>query len=252
MVRKNALQCMVEDCDQPRAKGVHVCGDHLLQTLRCTGRVKLYAETDQDHLLPPIGDRRCRNAAVKGGVRCRAHGGGGKIATRGKVLTDMQKYVQPYEGPIDPLTAFEDEFRFTWGRILWLRDRIGSIKDEKDLYYGLVKEERINATEFTGTNRTYEARIHPYEEQLRWERTKLDKMTAMWLKAGIEQERLSVTKAYVSETYELLMETVRMCGLDPDDPVVHERLLRLISDYPAKRRAALATDSPPPSQSSGF
>lgn len=142
----------------------------------------------------------------------------------------MQRFVQPYQGDLDFVSAFEGEFRRTYSRILWLEERIAGLAEERDLIWGMSKEEHISASEFAGTNKTYEAKTHIYEDMLWKERKHMLEMVKLWVKAGIEEQKIGAIKRYMEFTYTKVNEAARALGHDPADPEVRERLMRLFAD----------------------
>lgn len=142
----------------------------------------------------------------------------------------MEQFATPYRGNLDPLGVFEDEFRRTYGRILWLQDRIGDLKDEKDLIWGVTKEERIGASEFVGTNKTYEARIHVWEEMLRWERKHLLELTKVWVAAKLDTKRLEILREQVDYTKVLIIRALTAFGHDITEPETRAILSRVFED----------------------
>jgi hypothetical protein len=165
---------------------------------------------------------------------CRSHGGDApKLAEashRTAALTAMQRFVQPYEGPIDAVTGFEREVRRTMGRIRWLEEQIAGLEDENDLIWGLSKEEDIGASEFGGINRTYEARLHVFEDMLRWERKHYHELLKTWIRANLDERKLSMMQSHIDYTYSLVIATARALGHDTADPGVRAVIGRLFEN----------------------
>lgn len=232
--------CKIEGCEAPRVRGAYLCNEHIGEKRRCDAQVVLRDEKDEP-LLDEQGNvrtRQCKRSARPGTTLCATHSGerGKAVAQRTQALTEMQKFATPYNGQIDPLSAFENEYRRTYGHIRWYEEKIGQLQSEKDLIWGLAKEEHVNATEFAGINRTYEARIHPFAEELFKERKHLVELTKIWLKAGLEERKIAVMREYMEYTYAMVNEAARALGHDPADPEVRERIMRLFTaDGPAAR-----------------
>jgi hypothetical protein len=218
---RKAAPCKTPGCEVPHLPGALFCGEHLSDYRQCSETVRV---TD-----PETGEvtseRRCMRPASKGLSVCDAHGGRAPrlkaISARTDALSAMQRFVQPYEGDINPITAFEMEFRRTYGRILWLEAQIGAFEDEKMLIWGLTKQDSITASEFPGTNKTYEARIHVYEDMLRWERTHFLKLTQLWIKANLKEQELTMMRGHIEYTFKKVMDITRALGHDPTDPATH-------------------------------
>lgn len=218
---RKAAPCKTEGCDTPHLPGALFCGEHLSDYRQCTEMVKV-SDPDTGEV---VEERRCRRPASKGLSVCEAHGGRAPrlkaISARTDALSAMQRFVRPYEGDLNPITAFEMEYRRTYGRILWLEQQIGAFEDEKTLIWGLTKAERITASEFAGTNKTYEARIHVYEEMLRWERKHFLALTQTWIKANLKEQELTMMRGHIEYTYKKVMDVTRALGHDPADPAIH-------------------------------
>lgn len=224
MIRK----CKVEGCDRDAVRGAFLCTLHLGEKRRCEGRVREYDERGNI-----ISDRQCKRSAKPGLTVCHDHGGSGpksmEVSMRTAALTTMQRFVRPYSGQLDPVTAFEEEFRRTYGRIKWLEEQIAGLEDEKDLIWGMTRQEEVTATEFAGTNSTYEARIHVYEEMLRWERKHFLDLEKVWIRANLDEKKLQVMRNHIDYTYVKMLEAARALGHDPDNPEVREVLMGLFA-----------------------
>ena len=121
------------------------------------------------------------------------------------------------------------EFRRTYGRILWLEGQIAGFEDENELIWGKTEEQHVNAAEYPGTNTTYGARIHVYEEMLRWERRHFLELTKVWLRANLDERKLSMMREHISYTYTKIIEAARLLGHDPADPQVRDTLKSLFA-----------------------
>lgn len=199
--------------------------DYANNTPKCRARNKVTGE-------------KCRANAVSGLVVCRAHGGGTPNATkkaeRARAVTAMTKFVKPLDvndPEANPITAFETEFRRTLGRIRWFDEQLAALDSEKDLIWGKSKVEVIGASDFNGTNTTYEARSHVlYELQFK-ERGHLLQMEKIWLSARFDQAKLDIQRAYVVQLDAALTDILTSLGHSAKDPevrqVVRDRLLAL-------------------------
>lgn len=225
-MRKRAV-CKIEGCERPRVQGALMCSVHLGEKRQCEGRVR---EVDPE-TGAVLSERQCKRSAKPGLTVCLHHGGGAaklrEVSDRTSALTAMERFVQPYDGPLDPVSAFENEFRRTYGRILWLEEQIAALEDEQALIWGLAKEEHVNAGEFPGTNTTYEARVNGFEEMLRWERKHFLELEKVWIRANLDEKRLNIMRDHITYTYTKVIETARALGHDPNDPLVRDKLMRL-------------------------
>lgn len=222
--------CRIEGCDLPREPGAFLCRVHLNGKRRCEGRVRVYDEQTGEVL----SERQCKKVARPGNVVCAAHGANSPKAmvstAKAEAHTAMQRFVTPYEGDLDYVTAFEKEFRRTYSRILWLEAAIGALENEQDLIWGKTKSEDIEAAEFSGTNTTYEARVHIYEDMLRWERKHFLELEKVWIKANLDEKKLTILRRYIDFTYAKVNDAARALGHDPTDPHVRDTLMALFKE----------------------
>lgn len=222
--------CKVEGCIEPRERGAFMCMKHLGESRRCEGKVRSY---DPDTGIV-LGERQCKNPAMAGLTVCRAHGGNGprmrEASERTPALTAMQRFVKPYEGQISAVGVFEMQIRDTLGRINWLKEMIGGLEDERALIWGQTKEEEIGAGEWTGVNRTYEARIHQFEVMMQWERKHLHELTKTWIRANMDERRLNVLQDNVNYTVAKSLEIAVALGHNANDPEVRSVLARVFKN----------------------
>lgn len=209
--------------------GAFLCELHIGEKRRCSGVVHTYDEATGE----VTDERRCKRSAMAGLDVCLNHGGNGTlskaVSARTPALTAMQRLVEPYEGALDPVTAFESEFRRTYGRILWLEGQLGALNDERDLIWGLSQEDTIMAAEFPGTNLKYTARIHMFEEMLRWERKHFLDLEKVWIRANLDEKKLSIMRDHINYTYTKVLEAATLLGFDSNDQVTRERLMGLFT-----------------------
>lgn len=230
-------ECREEGCTEPALDQVAYCATHIGASRRCKA-TKPGSE----------GKIRCKKAAMVGLDVCRRHGGGTpnakKASNKAQVLTTMQRFVRPYQGDLNPVSAFEMEFRRTLGRIAWYDEQLANLRfddDAQDLIWGMTKHE--TATGADGIpNTTYEARINILEEMQRWERKHLLDMEKVWISAGLESARLDLMRTYVDQTYDLTMRALRALGIDVKDPKVRDIMAEIfLGDAPP---APLALEGP--------
>lgn len=210
---RRLTECKEDGCTTPPIDGASYCAKHVGASRRCKfTRVK------------DGRTQRCKKPARIGLDVCERHGGSFPQAKaqheRAVGLTKMQRFVRPYEGDLDPVNVFEMEFRRTLGRIAWLEGELAEMADVEDLTWGRTKSETITAAEFAGVNTTYEAKLHPYEEMLRWERKHLMEMEKVWITAKLDAARLDLMKSYVEAAYNATLLAVSRLGLDTKDASV--------------------------------
>lgn len=152
---------------------------------------------------------------------------------RAKVQRDMVKFatILPAEHYLnDPIAGFENEYRRTLGRILWYDEELARL-DAEQLTWGKSKEEEIGASEFDGTNVTYEAKANLLHELQFRERQHLINMQKIWIGAKLDESKLQIQRAYVVMLDKAMTRILTALGHDPGDPairqVVRDELLAL-------------------------
>lgn len=212
---KKQPTCKHPGCTEPVVSDANFCSPHLAEPRRCRA---VRATTGE----------QCKRPAMKGLTVCSRHGGGSEASRaksqRAKALTVMQRFVLPYEGDVDPISVFEEEFRRTLGRIRWYDEQLSLLRSAEDLIWGRTKVERIQASEFGGTNTTYEAKVHLLEELQFKERRHLLDMEKVWISAGLETQKLNLMKRYVDATYAKMLKALVMLGIDTADPKTRQIL----------------------------
>lgn len=214
--------CREPGCEREAIERQNFCTRHISEPRRCKKTKEVDGVT-----------KRCKAWAMSGLTVCWSHGGAfpreHEKSKQVEVLTKMQRFVKPWEGDLDPYIAFENELRRTMGRIKWYDEQIGALADSKDLIWGLTKEERVMASEYPGTNRTYEARVNILEDLQRWERKHLLDMEKIWLQANLDEKRLTLMKAYVQLGYEKVNEALTRLGIDTKNAEVRAVLADVFS-----------------------
>jgi hypothetical protein len=206
------------------------CGEHVGMRRRC----KMVRVKDGIR-------QRCKKSALIGLDVCEKHGGrfpqSQALSKRAVALTAMQRFVKPYEGDLNPISAFEMEFRRTLGRIAWYDEQLALLGDEKDLVWGITKHEKGVSgggkdSDGIVSVKTYEARVNILEEMQRWERKHLVDLEKVWIGAGLEQRRLDLLSTYVGQVQKMVERAFEHMGLDMSDPRVKEAILAVNPDDP--------------------
>lgn len=217
--------CREDGCQIVAPEGVWYCREHMT-----TSRICKATKPGSN------GTIRCRKYAVRGLDVCERHGGGTKKALavhqRTVDMIEMGRFTKPYEGDLNPVSAFEMEFRRTLGRITWLEEKIALLSAPEDLIWGKSKYESAGGFEGMPST-TYEARLHGFEEMLRWERNHLLNMEKVWISAGLESARLDLMRTYVEQTYELTRRALLALGHDVNDPEVRAVMAEVFDVAPA-------------------
>lgn len=180
---------------------------------------------------------RCKAPSLVGLTVCRIHGGQLPAlrakSEKAKVLMAMEKFVTPIpanDPEADFITAFETEFRRTVARIRYFDEKLAELREE-ELIWGKTKEEDIDAAEYPGVNRTFEAKANMYH-QLQWEeRQHLVKMTKVYMAAKVDERRLQIMEREVLALDKAITTILGRLGHNPKDPevrsVIREELLAI-------------------------
>lgn len=168
---------------------------------------------------------RCGNPARLGYTVCRNHGAGGELhKARGESIVKERQQIKAISRFVvgiskdDPeaniLVGFENEYRRCMGRIRWYDEQIELLDDEARLIWGQTKEEDKSAVEFSGVDKTYEARKHMWLTLQDEERKNLREMAKVWLQAGLDVKRLEIERSKVDAIDRALFRILERAGVD--------------------------------------
>jgi hypothetical protein len=135
-----------------------------------------------------------------------------------KAGTEIMEFIQPIPEthPLaNPINGFYDTWRFNEGRIAYLKQKIADFDSEQDLVWGKTKEEVVNATEFPGTNTTYETKKSIWVLMLDEAIEQRIKLLALAAKLGIEKAKLESAQGLKAQTIAVILNTLEALGLDP-------------------------------------
>jgi hypothetical protein len=184
-------------------------------------------------------EERCRKAALPNQTVCELHGGKSPAALEAalvrSVKTEMQKFVElapADDWRLDPFNLLVWEVRRTIARIDWYDERLADLRSEKDLIWGLSKKERISATEFAGTNRTYEARENKFHELQRIERARLERLMAFWQNSKFEAIRVASLGGFQKSMRQMVLAVMQEFEIDAMDPEVQKRVQKALEGVP--------------------
>ena len=163
--------------------------------------------------------RPCRRPPVPGAGVCRFHGGAARttreaaartLATR-QLKKEQERAVATLGLPrtVDPGDALLEEVRRTAGHVEWLGNRIAALNEDA-LTWARTMEVTKGATEFKGTDTTWEA-VPPVLLTLYLnERKHLLAVCTAALKAGVEERRVRLAEQLGA----MLADTVRLILAD--------------------------------------
>jgi len=206
-----------------------------------------YADTPKNRDLGRVGNQ-CGNQEEPGDVqtgRCKFHGGRNPAllnkARREKVRAEMAEDLQsgrftglwPTDHELlDPFSLLLWEIRRCGWRIEWYDDAIRRLHEEKDIWWGITKEEEVGATEFAGTNRTYEARENILVKMQNEERKRLFDLTKEWQGNKFEAARIAGMGAFAAAARTMVARLAQELGADLSDPQVQGAIERVLLSQP--------------------
>ncbi len=193
---------------------------------------------------------RCTNPAMVGLTVCQNHGGKTRQARRANERAKLEREIRPklagFTTPLDandklahPLAAADYNIRLSMARIEFCNEQIAKLKEENDLVWGKAKEEHVNATEFAGINKTYEARVNVWITLQNQEREMLHKWYATISKNALDAKRIEANDVTRKYTNRVLRVVLRAFGLDPNDDAVRSRVAEALRDASPEPMAAI-------------
>lgn len=166
----------------------------------------------------------CGNKHLRGSKVCRKHGANlpnnRKNASANLVRGQLAQFVTPIasdDWEAHPIAALEMDVRRTVGRIRYLDEQIALLTPES-LIWGKTKEENISATEFAGTNTTYESKVNILYTIQMEERKHLLALERVWIGAKLDAGRLELQKQAVERLDTAIVRILTRAGLDINDP----------------------------------
>lgn len=201
----------------------------------------VYRDTPKARARGKVG-QQCGQVRVNETPFCKFHGGNnqGTIdkSRRARVeaeikadpsFTDLWQVDHP---KLDPFTLLLWEIRRSGARIEWFDRQIDALKDERSIWFGMVKREKIGASEWTGTNRTFEARENVLVKMQNEERERLKKLRDEWQNNKFEAARIAGMGAFRTAMTAALRAFAEEFGIDLEDPEVQARLRGALEGLP--------------------
>jgi PAS domain-containing protein len=133
---------------------------------------------------------------------------------------------------LDPFSLLLWEIRRSGARIEWFDRRLDEIKDQKDYWWGQTKKEVIGASEFEGTNKTYEAKEHVLVKMQNEERKRLQALRDEWQNNRFEAAKIAGYGAFRASTRALIAALVAEFEIDTSDPEIQARLRQALESLP--------------------
>lgn len=133
---------------------------------------------------------------------------------------------------LDPFSLLLWEIRRSGARIEWFDRKLDELKDEKSLWWGITKREVIGASEFEGTNKTYEARENVLVKMQNEERKRLQALRDEWQNNRFEAAKIAGYGAFRASTRALIEALVTEFEIDTTDPEIQTRLRSALESLP--------------------
>lgn len=133
---------------------------------------------------------------------------------------------------LDPFSLLLWEIRRCGARIEWFDRQIEALGREKDIWWGMTKREKIGAAEFSGTNRTYEARENVLVKMQNEERKRLVALRDEWQNNRFEALKVAGYGAFREAMRNALKVVLNEFEVDLTDEVNQARLRRALETLP--------------------
>lgn len=207
--------------------------------VRCT---YVYVDSEKNRERNRVGTR-CSQPRVNGTDRCKFHGGNSpnKIAAdrairiENETRSNLDKFTDLWDEKhplLDPFSLMLWEIRRSAARIEWFDARMRELTEEKELWWGLVKEEDLEASEFPGRNKTYEARENVILKMQNAERDRLNRLTKEWADHRFEALKIAGYGAFGQAMRRTIKALCEEFGLDMSDHEVRDRIRRVLGEQP--------------------
>ena len=184
----------------------------------------------------------CGAVPIRGGRRCVRHGGKApqvKAAAELRLATaaaqkQLETAVRTLGLPvdIDPGKALLDEIHWTAGHVAWLREKVQELQAE-DLVWGREKHEDGVGPQGIVDVTTEKAGPSVWYELYLKERDHLAKVSALALRAGIEERKVKLAESQGALVADVIRRVLDALGLTPEQqllvPSVVPRELRALA-----------------------
>jgi hypothetical protein len=204
-----------------------------------------YADNEKNREKNRVGEQCGLGEEVNGFGRCKFHGGRNPAfiakMRREQVQRDMDADVA--EGRftaiwpsdhelLDPFSLLLWEIRRSGARIEWLDGAIRRLDAEKEIWWGITKEEHVGAAEFAGTNKTYEARENILIKMQNDERKRLFDLTKEWQGQKFEAAKIASMGAFAISTRAMIHALAEALGADLTDEGTQDIVQRVLTSQP--------------------
>lgn len=205
---------------------------------RCT---HVYRDTPKARARNKVGER-CGQPAINETPYCKFHGGNTqstidkyrRIRVEDEIRTDpsfTDLWAEDHP-KLDPFSLLLWEIRRSGQRIEWFDRRIAELKEEKSIWWGMTKKESIGAAEYTGVNKTFEARENVLVKMQNEERERLVKLRNEWQGNKFEAARIAGMGAFRAAMTLAIRAVCVEFEIDLSDPENANRLKAVLSALP--------------------
>jgi hypothetical protein len=142
-----------------------------------------------------------------------------------------EEFITPEPGNsplLNPIAALEWEYARTIGRIKFYDARLAALREERELWWGKTREESITASEYTGLNTTYEARENMILTLQGEERTRLERLTKLWIDTKFEAARLEVAGVFAGSVNRAVRKVLEALNVDEQDAEIRRTVAAAI------------------------
>lgn len=133
---------------------------------------------------------------------------------------------------LDPFSLLLWEIRRSGARIEWFDRKIDEIEEEKSIWWGITKSEVIGASEFAGTNKTYEARENVLVKMQNEERKRLQTLRDEWQNNRFEALKIAGYGAFRASMRQAIQALALEFAIDLSDPETQGRLRAVLEALP--------------------
>lgn len=217
----------------------------------------VYRDTPKARERNRVG-QQCTQWAVHETAFCKYHGGASSQvidkARRDRYAAELEQAAllavrtdpNPHEGGtdgftelwpetherLDPVSLLLWEIRRSGARIEWFDRQIDKLAQERDLWWGITKHESIGATEFAGTNKTYEARENVIVKMQNEERKRLKDLRDEWQNNKFDALKIAGYGAFRVSMRNALAAMAEEFEIDLTDPATQARLRSALEALP--------------------
>lgn len=206
---------------------------------RCT---HTYRDTPKARAANKVG-AQCGAAQVNDTPFCKFHGGASQQTIEkaqrerfeDEIRAELPKFTDMWpedHAMLDPFSILLWDIRRSGARIEWFDTKIDELEEEKSIWWGKTKEEVIGAAEFTGTNKTYEARENVLVKMQDAERKTLRELRAQWQNDRFEAARVAGMGAFGSAARAMLRAICDEFEIDLTSEDVQHRVQHALGGLP--------------------